>query len=125
MKKIKSFLYIMLIIIIIGIMGGTIVNSMQLVDLQTRQQPTINIVLTKNKSNVDISNFEKDLKAELENQNVNPNRVNVQEIETENFSSNAADAADILSKWGRVGLAGNWYYSGNEVINSSKLKLSG
>ncbi len=117
MKKTRILFCIIIISILIFIIGGTIVNSMQVVSLQTRQQPVIDIVLTKNQSKVDISNFEKDLKAELEKQNIDPEKVNVQEIQTEDFSSNSADAADILNNWGRVGYPGDWHYSGNEVIN--------
>lgn len=114
----KEFLTIGILIILLLVIFNSFSKSAQNVSLEAQQQAYIDIVVSKSHSIVDVSHFEQDLKAELEKQGVNTQYVSVQKIDTESFSSNSADAAEILNGWGREGWPGQWYYEDNQVINA-------
>ncbi len=117
-NKKKELMTIGILVIVLLVIFNSFSNSAQTVSLEAQQQAYIDIVISKSHSIVDVSHFEQDLKAELEKQGVNTQYVSVQKIDTESFSSNSADAAEILNGWGREGWPGQWYYEDNQVINA-------
>lgn len=62
------------------------------VDVNVVPSPTIDIVLAKSKTTVDVNNFEEDLKKELIKQNISPERVNIKAVEA--VEANIQDSFD-------------------------------
>ncbi|BES66402.1 hypothetical protein SANA_28410 [Gottschalkiaceae bacterium SANA] len=94
--------------------------SMQLV-----QRPGVDVVLTVGNSGQDISEFEADLLARLEELNIDPESVNIQAIETTTVSTNGVGAKAIFDSWYNYPNSnGGWLYNVSTKSVGSKVNTS-
>lgn len=137
-KKSKITLFIILsIFVIAGItivmkkyyidsIKDTLKNSQNLertdVNVDVVNNPKIDIMLTQKDSKLDMSNFENDVIAKLQDYGIDTTNVNIQTVDRAMLSTNTSEASTIFNKWGRIGVAGNWQltkYNGTSVINNA------
>ncbi len=95
MKNLKNTMLVFMMIFMIGIpyffpLLQSFANEN--VDVNVLPSPTIDIVLAKSKTTVDVNNFEEDLKKELIKQNISPERVNIKAVEA--VEANIQDSFD-------------------------------
>lgn len=84
MKKLKKIIIVLitLMIIIVQYYFPLLLSfANETVDVNVMPCPTIDVVLAKSKTKVDVNNFEEDLKNELINQNISPDRVKINAVE--------------------------------------------
>ena len=98
------------------------VKANEKITIELETYPKMDIVLTSKDTNLDLTNFEQDIKNELSNRGVNTNNVNVQAVETTIVDTNATDAQTIFNTWTRFpyNKASNWIYdSSGKYLTSS------
>lgn len=88
--------------------------------------PPIDIVLTVGQTNLNLTNFEKDIKKNLTDRGIDGSKINVQAIETQTTVADASSASDILGKWKNFTIAGSnsstsndYFISGDKLIRSN------
>ena len=75
------------------------INAEEKIQIAVKNKPLIDIVVTSNETNVDLSTFQTDIKTALKNKGFNGDLVNIQSIDRAEVSSNAADASTIFNSW--------------------------
>lgn len=85
------------------------VAANQSIKVSVTEAPDVDLVLAKGQTDVDLTQFETDLKAELEKQGVDSNKVNIQALNvTENtLSSESVNVDEIVNSWQKIG-ADTW-----------------
>ncbi|WP_220628153.1 Ig-like domain-containing protein, partial [Confluentibacter sediminis] len=94
-------LYYFLIVIFSSILLQNL--QAQTVDMEVRQGPNIDVVLTVGVTDQNIDDFETDLGAALESKGIPKSKLYVQGFERSTISSNSEDAAAIFNGWTRWG----------------------
>lgn len=92
------------------------------VNVDVVNNPKIDIMLTQKDSKLDMTNFESDVIAKLQDYGIDTTNVNIQTVDRAMLSTNTSEASTIFNKWGRIGVAGNWQlttYNGTSVINNA------
>lgn len=137
-KVVKSLIFIILIVILI--LSLTLANSSTLIakitgkDLKAEQvtlqcliQPNIDIILSKGKTKVDLSNFDADMKNSLSNLGIDKDKVSIKSVATldvedqssftwtKNVSSTIGSIA-ITNNGADVVMRGNTTYAGKNAI---------
>lgn len=103
------------------------VAANQSIKVSVTEAPDVDVVLTKGKTKVDLKNFEKDLKAELSNQNISPDKIHIQALSAQNVQTQKSFEwlKDISSSIGSISLNetgnnvnmyGNPYNAGTNVM---------
>ncbi len=93
------------------------------VDVNVMPSPTIDIVLAKSKTKVDVSSFEKDLKKELINQGIAEDRVKINAIEAveANIQNSFTWKTDVSSTIGSIQITNN----GQDIVMKGNKKYLG
>ena len=89
------------------------------VSVSVQNKPKVDIMLSSKDTNVNLDNFEDDIKSGLEQAGVNTSDMVFQTVDRAVLSTNASGASEIFNQWGRIGVTGNWSlttYSGTNVI---------
>ena len=91
----------------------------QSVQISITEKPEVDVILTANTKTIDLTNFESDLKTELENRNIDTTNLVLQAVETTSVatSSEDVDFADAVNKWETVG-APTWKAKGDQIFSS-------
>jgi len=100
----------MISLIVLAFTSLTIyVAANQSIKVSVTEAPDVDLVLAKGQTDVDLTQFETDLKAELEKQGVDSNKVNIQALNvTENtLSSESVNVDEIVNSWQKIG-ADTW-----------------
>ena len=116
-KILKTSLVIVLIALITFGVGITLALNSNEVKIEISEVPNIDVVLSKAKTNVNLSTFEKDLKDKLEEEGVDLSKVTLKTVETESVSSTSSDANTIFNTWKRIGVTAPWYFNGTNIID--------
>jgi len=119
LKTAKITLSLIVILMLIFSVGITMAENSEEIKIVIGETPNVDIVLSKGDTALDLTNFETDLKAKLEEEGVDLSKVNLKTVEAGSMSSNSQDAATIFSTWTRIGYTGQWYYdsSSKSIIN--------
>lgn len=89
----------------------------QTVDMEVKQGPNIDVVLTVGVTSQNIDDFEADLGTALENKGIPRNKLSVQGFERTTISSNSEDAAAIFNNWTRWGYnSSTWEFVDAEKV---------
>ena len=124
MKLLKKTLAIFLIILLINVFEIAInlssVKSADVVELSLVPQPYIDVVLSKAKTNTDLTNFKTDLLNSLKNKGVDTSKVNISSVETiyNEVSSSDINVDKIINSWKTVG-APTWSASNGKIYSNS------
>ena len=97
------------------------------VNISVSNKPIVDVMLTSKDTNVNLDNFEDDVRGKLQDLGVDTTNVEFQTVERASLSTNAQDASQIFNEWGKIGVAGNWVlttYNGTSVI-WNKLNTNG
>lgn len=108
----KRMLAIALSVSTLGTIFMRDVNGSEQVQVSINNVPTVDIALTMRNTNVNIENFEKDLRDELKGLGVDDSNFKFQLIDTLTSVSDNSDANSIISQWQTTpfGIASNWYF---------------
>ena len=119
-KLVTSILNIIFIIITVLSILGTVSLSSQEVSFTLIPDPYIDIVLSKGKTNTDVTNFKQDILNALSQQGVNINRVEVSSVETvyNQLSSEDVNVDEIINSWETIG-APTWSSRNGEIYSNS------
>lgn len=100
MKRLKKKQLVSLTLAM-ALMGGNVIPSfaMNEVSVSVSPSPDIDIVLTVGNSVANVSNFEKDIKRELQERGIANTKVNIQAMDTVDISTESEDAYSIFSNW--------------------------
>lgn len=103
-------------------------NETDTVEITTSvvQKYPVDITLAVGDSDLDVSQFEKDLQAKLEEMGivVNVNEMNVETKSILLVDSNGSEARNIFDNWGRIGYTGQWSFNttyqsqSNVIVNA-------
>lgn len=85
------------------------VFAVQQIDVDVKTKPKVDIMLTTNGTDTDLSTFKDDLFKRLSDLDIDTSTINIKAIDTAVVDSNAFDASEIFNNWGRVGATGNWH----------------
>ena len=101
-------------VLAILLVGASILYANQDVRISVKQIKTLDIALAKGSTPLNLTNFKTDLNTALRNKGVNPNYVNVQEVDTTDISTANSSASAIFNSWEQFPVAadvGNtsWY----------------
>ena len=124
MKKTKkitiSIISIIAIFLIVLLTFTNMVNAVETVQFSFLPDPYIDIVLSKGKTNTDVTNFKQDILNALKQQGVNINRVEVSSVETvyNQLSSEDVNVDEIINNWQVVG-ADTWRAQNGEIFSST------
>ena len=124
MKKTKkitiSIISIIAIFLIVLLTFANMVNAVETVQFSFLPDPYIDIVLSKGKTNTDVTNFKQDILNALKQQGVNINRVEVSSVETvyNQLSSEDVNVDEIINNWQVVG-ADTWRAQNGEIFSST------
>ncbi|MDO4282284.1 MAG: MucBP domain-containing protein [Clostridia bacterium] len=70
--------------------------------------PKIDIMVTQKDSELDMTNFDSDIIARLQDYGLDTSNVQIQTVKRDIISTNATDASVIFDNWGRIGQTGQW-----------------
>ena len=122
-KILKTSLVIVLIALITFGVGITLALNSNEVKIEISEVPNIDVVLSKAKTNVNLSTFEKDLKDKLEEEGVDLSKVKISTVETSTLdSSQESGAEQIYNTWKKVGrYPGSWTVDSTNktIVNSN------
>ena len=116
-KKILSFGLSLSIIL------GLIVTPTASTDVEVKVQntPKIDIMLTSKNTNLDLSNFETDVKTKLKQLGVSTNDINFTTIErvTTSFDQDSASPTEIMNSWDQYPNPNAYIVYGNYILNNA------
>ena len=117
LEKSLKIITILLIVTNIILLGANIyVRASEDVKLSVINKKKLEIVLSKNDSNMDVTNFKDDIYTELENQGVSKDRVIFHDAQRDVVSTEQSDVSTIFNSWGRAGYTGKWSYNASTGI---------
>ena len=99
------------------------VKANQEVQVSVTNKPVVDVVLSSKETQLDLTNFETDLKQALLNLGVNIDEFMFKVAQTQQLTTDSFSPDDIMTKWGRIGAKGNWQitsYGGKRVIYNSE-----
>ena len=123
MKKffMKVFFFILLVLTLLGILNASL-NTYAIgnneINLNVKSRKKLEVVLSKNESNMDVTNFQNDVYDKLRELNVDTSLVEFHDAQREEVSTTQSDAGTIFRSWGRAGSTGQWSYNNGEIINA-------
>lgn len=124
MKILKKILVIIIIITLVNIFpiiaNISTVGAAETVSLSLVPQPYIDVVLSKAKTNSELTNFKKDLLLELEKQKVDIDKVNISSIDSvyNSLSSQDINVDKIINSWETIG-APTWSAIDGKIYSNS------
>ena len=117
LEKSLKIITILLIVTNIILLGANIyVRASEDVKLSVINKKKLEIVLSKNDSNMDVTNFKDDIYTELENQGVSKDRVIFHDAQRDVVSTEQSNVSTIFNSWGRAGYTGKWSYNASTGI---------
>ncbi|MFD1362746.1 hypothetical protein [Lentibacillus salinarum] len=99
MRRKVLLLFLILVVLISPISEAPIKAIDEKMNISVTELPKIDVALTVGNTDIEVEDFEEDLKSELEAKGVDPGRVNIQAFDTTSFSTNDADADVIFNEW--------------------------
>ena len=88
------------------------------VSVDVINNPKIDIMVTQKDSDLDMTNFDNDVIARLEDYGIDTTNVRIQTVKRNILSTNSTDASVIFNQWGRIGWAGQWSIVKTNNINT-------
>ena len=113
----KGFISILSLILILSNLNIINVNANETVTVAVKSQPYVNIILTTNKTNLDLTSFEKDVKAGLENKGIDTTNLEFQDIEQTSIATSSEDVnfAQAVNSWKSYG-SKVWHANNNGQV---------
>lgn len=116
-KRNKVMLVTTALILVILITSIAVISTAnQKIELSVLNRKKLQVVLSKNESNMDVTTFKDDVYTELENLGVDKNLVEFFDAEREEISTTTSDTSTIFNSWGRAGAVGQWRYNASSGI---------
>lgn len=124
MKRILAILSILLILITPFSTGlENVVASSEDIRVQVTERPKVDVALTLGDTDIDVADFDDDLKSELLSRGVDPSIIDIQAFDATEISTNDADADVIFNEWENYpNDVGKWEltdFQGSPVIRST------
>ena len=127
-KKIYFGIFIIISLVFISYFVLNNVKAAEQVSFSIVPDPLIDIVLASKETNLDLKNFENDIKSRLASKGVDRTKVQVQTVETKNESLTSSSANEIKSSWtsgtipgtqGSSAKSDDFFISNNRLVRSN------
>lgn len=104
-KRVISFIMVMAMCVTNLTLYGIDANAKEKVTVAIKSQPYANVLLTVNETNLDLTTFERDVRAGLENKGIDTTNIEFQAIEQKqsNMESTDLNFAQVVNSWTTIG----------------------
>lgn len=118
-KRVISFIMVMAMCFTNMTLYGIDANAEEKVTVAVKSQPYANVLLTVNETNLDLTTFERDVRAGLENKGIDTTNIEFQAIEQKQSSMESTDLnfAQVVNSWTTIG-APTWTATSDGQIYS-------
>lgn len=108
-KNFVKIIIILLIIFMFIIYTYTLAAESQNINMTIVKNTNVDLILSKGKTSINLTNFEEDLKNALLNEGIDPNRIKIQAIEANNLAnfSNFTWKQDLDRSIGNITITNN------------------